>query len=347
MTAHRFEIVDRARALGILLVILGHAPGLNALVNPIYSFHMPLFFLLAGIVLKPDKLRQPASRYGAGLLRSLGLPYLGFFALSYGYWLLTRNLGPRAAKFAGIAWSDPLQGLVSGIGADMVVNPTLWFFPCLMTVAFLYFLARRRVGAAGALAVFSALGLGCVLLADRLPVRLPLGLDNGWAALPFYALGHWLREFAPAPLRRPGCWSLAIAGLACLALTIALAEVNGRVDLNYLNFGRHPALYFPHALLGVTGAMAFAALLPATAFGAWLARNTLILFPTHPIAMNFLSGLGKLVFHLPADYFSSPEFGLLASAFAIAVCAPVPWLLRRAWPATAGRPALAVPGRRA
>ena len=53
-----YNEITIAKGIGILLVVLGHAlkqtgvsnvPG-NALISIIYSFHMPLFFVLSGFV---------------------------------------------------------------------------------------------------------------------------------------------------------------------------------------------------------------------------------------------------------------------------------------------------------
>lgn len=45
----RNPVFDIMKGIGILLVLIGHLPGLlPGLKTFIYSFHMPLFFLLAG-----------------------------------------------------------------------------------------------------------------------------------------------------------------------------------------------------------------------------------------------------------------------------------------------------------
>ena len=47
------EFLDLAKGLGILLVILGHGMFPNHFL--IDSFHMPLFFILAGITFTPPQ----------------------------------------------------------------------------------------------------------------------------------------------------------------------------------------------------------------------------------------------------------------------------------------------------
>lgn len=44
----RIAWVDIAKGLGIFLVVLGHTYRKNPVQNWIYSFHMPLFFILSG-----------------------------------------------------------------------------------------------------------------------------------------------------------------------------------------------------------------------------------------------------------------------------------------------------------
>ena len=58
MAKERFRAVDLAKGIGIILVVLGHslkqteadAKWIRVLVCLIYSFHMPLFFMLSGFL---------------------------------------------------------------------------------------------------------------------------------------------------------------------------------------------------------------------------------------------------------------------------------------------------------
>ena len=50
----RIAWIDLARGIGILLIILGHLPGLGKLGVWIFSFHVPLFFFLYGYLFKND-----------------------------------------------------------------------------------------------------------------------------------------------------------------------------------------------------------------------------------------------------------------------------------------------------
>lgn len=47
-TSNRIDWIDRAKYLGILLVLLGHTDCPEAMKQSIYMFHMPLFFIISG-----------------------------------------------------------------------------------------------------------------------------------------------------------------------------------------------------------------------------------------------------------------------------------------------------------
>ena len=54
----RIEVIDIAKAITIFLVIVGHSTGnfdTPLFRRVLYSFHMPLFFILAGMSIKPVK----------------------------------------------------------------------------------------------------------------------------------------------------------------------------------------------------------------------------------------------------------------------------------------------------
>ena len=77
MDNKRIEWIDSARGIAILLVVIGHVLGgytgnyglpqyqriINLLVDIIYSFHMPLFFMISGYVFGLKKYNWSKSNY--------------------------------------------------------------------------------------------------------------------------------------------------------------------------------------------------------------------------------------------------------------------------------------------
>ncbi|HMN78808.1 MAG TPA: acyltransferase family protein [Burkholderiaceae bacterium] len=330
-----FPFIDNAKAIGIVLVVLGHARGMpDVFYELVYSFHMPLFFALSGYLVSPANLALAPLAHLRRSLRTIGLPYLVFFAISYGYWLATRGYGARAGKFAGLTAADPLPGFVSGIGVDMIVNPVLWFFPCLFVVTLLYYLARRRFGAGAVLAASALLAIGWIeWLVPVLPMRLPYGLDIGLAMLVFYAAGAWARSvgYPPQPdgSGRTAAWATLIVSAAA---TAALTAVNGKVDVNTLGFGVHGWTFVISGLAGTLMTMTIGRLIVAGRVTRWLAANSLIIFPLHTLMFNAFSGAGKLLMHSGEALDMTVPGSLLFAAAALLLSVPAAAILRRLVP---------------
>ena len=76
----RIQWIDIAKGIGIILVIIGHV-SINANINDfIYSFHMPLFFIISGFLYKPKK------NFVKNKVRSILIPYFVFSIVSFIYW---------------------------------------------------------------------------------------------------------------------------------------------------------------------------------------------------------------------------------------------------------------------
>lgn len=337
----RIEFIDHAKAIGIVLVVLGHAPGMPEwLDRVIFGFHMPLFFFAAGFLVSQKTLELPLTAYLRKLFVDLGLPYMLFFSISYGYWLITRSLGARAGKFADVSWIDPLIGFALGMGDVRLVNPVLWFFPCLAACALLYRLiygwssGNHQLSLLWA-ALISAVGL--YWAHQGRPTDLPFSFEIAFGVMVFYALGVLLRrraELWPIDWSRARRWLLVVAA-ACFL--VALAAMNGRVDLSDHVVGDHLWLLLVEASAGIALILGIGSLLGNNSISQWLARNTLTIFPMHVLFYNVISGVAKLGFGQPEGFSETVSWGLAYAVIGLALCVPAVIVLRRLFPAIVGR----------
>jgi fucose 4-O-acetylase-like acetyltransferase len=87
-TASRFEAIDYAKGVGIVLVVFGHVwrglhsaniwidPKLYGLLDRwVYSFHMPLFFFISGLFIARSA-QKPAGKFLSDKLATIAWPYL-------------------------------------------------------------------------------------------------------------------------------------------------------------------------------------------------------------------------------------------------------------------------------
>jgi fucose 4-O-acetylase-like acetyltransferase len=108
----RIEWIDAARGIGIILVVYGHvlqgllAAGLLSKSNPlwlsdyiIYTFHMPIFFVLAGLNVK-SSLKKGAAIFLLGKLWTVAYPYFLWSAIQGGIQIHMAELAPGAVNHA-------------------------------------------------------------------------------------------------------------------------------------------------------------------------------------------------------------------------------------------------------
>lgn len=184
----RIELIDIAKAITIFLVILGHTTG--NLETPLYrrllyAFHMPLFFLLAGLSIKPRALKTFPEWRGfiKKNLLALVVPYL-VFAFIY-------------APFSFDNVPKFLYGSWQALGKAGTLT-SLWYLTA-------FFIAR----------------IYCQLLVDLVcriwPERMHLLL--GLLAIPLFAVGFLLPKIEGG---YPWCLDVAFVAAGFILLGIAL-----------------------------------------------------------------------------------------------------------------------------
>ena len=213
----RIKWIDCWRGLLITLVVMGHVVGeefhythdgaqtlMDVWYKIIYSFHMPAFFMLAGIVWS-DK-GDDIIHYVVGKFKRLMVPYFFWGIVSAGIYVALSSFVPVLFSDAisdvyvgkGIEdWWMPLVSILHAggwpNGDGFQCNSVLWFLPVLFSVEIIfYFLHRHLPRRSGLIFV----GLGCLLfqfyLARRLPL-LPFGLRTVPLYMPFFICGNLIQ----------------------------------------------------------------------------------------------------------------------------------------------------------
>lgn len=147
----RIRWIDTAKLIGIFLVILGHLPlaaGKSG-ISPatfIYTFHMPLFFFLSGLVEKNRPVRQTLVRSAKSLL----IPYAAYYLITYVWWLAASFLRHPELFERNITdgFFKPIAGLLLGVGFNTdysyMTNVPLWFLVALFWCRLINALANRN-----------------------------------------------------------------------------------------------------------------------------------------------------------------------------------------------------------
>ena len=273
----RSEWIDAAKGIGICLVVWGHVvrgvdaseidagfPILSVIDYSIYSFHMPLFFFISGVLFKP------------GVTFSRLWPRLSYLIYCYFLW-------SSVHIFLQILLRDHVNTPLEI--ADFMMLPfrsidQFWFLYALVTCLIVAVVASRS----NAVLVGTAV---CVfLLRDWLPGMISLSFSY----LPFLAVGILVSGVV---LKSQPSW--ATTALITLGFVIA-------VGTSYLTYRCwFPCLgVIPAATLGIAGVISTSKLLPV-AEGSLIVRLGRASLTIYCLHVMFGSGLRILLSNMLPD----------------------------------------------
>jgi acyltransferase len=353
----RIPALDLARLLGLLLMYYGHVvermmylqnAAATAQYKLIYSFHMPLFFVLAGMVAPDFAARYAPGAFARSRLASRLVPLLFFNGLLAGLSLLhTPDFPPFPLHSAG----DYARAAASTLTLLPIFDVPTWFLMCLVTVEVLHFALYRFLRGStprlvAALLAFYAVGYALNRRFDFFGAHASFWFWNeAITVYAFYLLGVLLKERGVARFRAP-------AAVLALGAAVAFAIVFLTYDLNQGPFrllpavvilaaGHGHALWFPlTAVAGTLGVLLLARLLPGGGLLQFLGRNGLILFGLNGVAYHHVNGplAAWFVRDFPGQGWSLTAFSAVVTAVSVALAVPLVWALDRWLPQLVGRP---------
>lgn len=218
--------IDAAKGIGILLVVYGHAidgltsaglaaPGsvLGTNFYTIYTFHMPLFFFLSGLLVERRVLRDRGA-FIARLLPSIVWPYL-----------LWSILQLSIIRLAGNYVNNPLTGFSAKTYLSVLWNPPsqFWF---LYTLLVFHLIAAAMIRKSAAPIPLLLLGAALFPLPELTGVDQRLFVFVTHFFL-FYALGVCLGSRLAMVRDIAASWACAAAALPIFILSVAFATAHG------------------------------------------------------------------------------------------------------------------------
>lgn len=335
----RIAALDGAKGLGILLILWAHVCYADVVQTVAYSFHIPLFFLLSGMVYDPTKYAS----FPAFLKRrwkTLLLPYLLFGILSvFVGGTLQRLIEDPASFRIGAAALQAVRDLCELVyargSAYMQFNSPLWFVPCLFAVEIIYyFLAKQRKWIRCA-AVLLLTALGWWLESDSCPIPtgiLPWSLDSALFSLGFYAVGNMIRTQRGklTDILRQSKWRipmLLLITLGCMLLVVPAAYANGKVSIGSKLLGNGFLFYFT-GILGSIAVLSMGELLSRCPFLTYCGRNSFSVMAIHVVVITLLY---TVMIALKLPFFNSLSFGetLLPTLVVLAITLLLTEIYRR------------------
>ena len=291
MQKNRIRYLDIYKGLGIVLVVLGHMEATpyfwKLLLN---AFHMPLFFVAAGLLTGEGRLYERES--GSVIrdrARSILIPYFWFSLIGILWDCAKEFFAPMPHSFTGI--SGKVWDAISFFGISV-----LWFLPVFFVGATGYQLLRKKLAYPAALALLASLAVGlCAfkgvpgqaagreMSAGVFLLKLASTVLRGCMGMFFCALGEGMGILVRCLAERK--WVLALAGAGLTGAGSWLSVVNVRVSgypvsFCYMLLGN--GALFILAALCLTGGTLFLCCLPGRfAPLEYLGKHSLAIMVTH------------------------------------------------------------------
>ena len=202
MKNKRLKYIDVVKGIAIILVVLGHRSFSEKVVQAIYLFHMPLFFIVSGYldtmsVSTLKDIKTIAKKKISGLiypyfiLGSIIIIYNTISQLMQIHRIDIIKLGKRliALLYGNFIWENNIDYI-----------GTLWFLPALFcasiiaNICYVWSKGERKLLLLFEV-ILSILGMTSSMLYRKFQIRLPWCLDVAFIGAVFYLLGYQYKQF--------------------------------------------------------------------------------------------------------------------------------------------------------
>lgn len=199
----RIDWIDCAKAIGILCIVIDHSLAqckLKLYLLSLFSFIVPLFFVLSGMVFSTKKYND-FKGFLITQVKRIMVPYFifGLFSL-----LIFFLLGNFASERLGMSISQKeywwyLLGLLYGDASNglLIENQPLWFLPCLFITKIIFYFIDKMINKKKKYLIvfFAAFLLSAINMSWLKLTALPFGAQTALNMSSFFTLGLLIKEY--------------------------------------------------------------------------------------------------------------------------------------------------------
>lgn len=320
-TLHNQRIlwIDQLRAIAFFFVVLGHVALPKEVESLIYSFHMPIFFIISGLTLKHEKLEKiNPKEFISKQFRNYIIPYLWIAFLMFPLWYVTFQVlsNSKTSIF------DAFCRIFECKGNLLFTSNALWFLLVLFFANIIYmFCAKLAKGNQQIMLVLMIL-LALVGYAEK-------GIQQIWhfniafTAVPLMYLGNrfmaWYNNGGAERIKSTAVYKRIFYIILFIAIGCLSHTLNGRISMTANKFGKSLLLFYITAIFFSLAITLIVIHLPKLSLISYIGKNTLLYLGIHvPII--------RLFEHAFPDIFSQYMYSILlalAVYFGLSVVCPI------------------------
>lgn len=278
----RITWIDQLRGIAMFSVVIGHVALPKETISLIYSFHMPLFFMISGMTLNDGRiLRTPLIPSIIDKAKKLIVPYLWMSFIMFPMWFVTWKMiaSTKSTIF------QVFKGILYGNNVDYYsgTSNALWFLLTLFFANILYsVLVKIANGNEGVLATATAV-CGVIGFLDKGVAQI-WHFNVAFTAVVFMYIGRCIMllykehtEWFESRKEK----SKYLLMLVLYVLGVFFHRQNGRISMTANKFGSSPVLYYVTAITLSFAIILTVILLPKIKFFEYVGKNTLLYVGLH------------------------------------------------------------------
>lgn len=273
---NRLKYIDIAKGISILLVILGHCLQEGSIIRQyIYTFHMPLFFIVSGMFYKKRSFRENLRKDIKGLI----IPYL----ITSSIIILAKTISKinnvryllENLKIWGMATLYGSGDIKEFLGIYIEPIGTIWFLLSLFWVRTLFNLIMKIDKEYVRILIIISISVVGFLLPKI--VWLPLSIETSFIVVLFYYTGYILKQ--KSILNKIDKKSFIVLSIIWICSSKFIVTYCVK---NYYN------LYYINILIGIIGSMVVLCICKkvekikyVSDIFAWIGENSLYILCAH------------------------------------------------------------------
>ena len=277
-TTNRIAWLDQLKGFSIILMVYGH--NFPALEEYIYSFHMPLFFIVAGMF-HPKKMNITIIKKR---VQQILIPYFLWSFMLFGFWLfIGRKFGESALldlsitkNFTGIFFA---QGDIDYMNWGI----PMWFLPTIFLTFLLFGLILKIKNKYFQYCILFMSIVSGFLIANFYSLFLFWSLDVALVSLFFYSFGFYAKNYIISN-KNKGVFSLIILGVIHVTVSLFLLQ---KIDM-YRSIYGNEILFLLNSLIGFLFWGSLFKNFSQLKFLVFLGKNTIPILALQARALSFI-----------------------------------------------------------
>lgn len=229
--SQRIGYLDIAKLIGLFLVCFCHIPVSTGEFHIwVYSFHMPLFFLLSGMFFRPENFSM--KRTAMQLL----VPFILFNVLAILISFCVNWIFYRTLQFTNL---HPMKWFTSGYA----IGPS-WFLLSLFCIR-VFCSYAYKYGKIRTLLIAIIVLIVAFVFTENCNVWNILNLGSSVLGLPFYLIGYIAKEYILKYINYGCIWITVL-----MTIVSCLAILNGQVGIHEHSYGNNMIAFLFFGLMG-------------------------------------------------------------------------------------------------